>query len=85
MLDEAQNTTPSSMELFLTRIGEGARVVVDGDLRQSYIPVESGLAVALELAEDNAIPCGLIRFGPDDVVRSGMAREWVKAFSERVA
>lgn len=80
LLDEAQNTTPKQMKLFLTRIGEEARVVINGDISQSDIKVESGLSVAMTLAKRCSIPIGLVEFENEDIVRSAIARQWVEAF-----
>lgn len=76
ILDEAQNTTPSHMKLFLTRIGQNTRVVVDGDIKQQDIPGLSGLKDAVERFGHRDW-CSLIEFGYDDIVRSGIAREIV--------
>lgn len=83
LLDEAQNTTPNQIRLFLTRIGERCRVIVDGDTSQCDLDVEEdGLTHALMIARRYAIPCAVIEFGWCDVVRSGMCRHWLRAFSE---
>lgn len=81
-LDEAQNTTPREMEMFLTRVGEGSRVVVNGDIRQRDIHSESGLAVALGKIERHGIPAEVIHFTSDDIVRSGICGMWVRAFED---
>ncbi|MDR0780424.1 MAG: PhoH family protein [Pseudomonadales bacterium] len=73
ILDEAQNTTPTQIKMFLTRIGENAKVVINGDIRQSDIRGPNGLADALDRL------CGLPgvhihTFERDDIVRSGLVR-----------
>mgnify|MGYP006423684773 CR=1 FL=1 len=78
ILDEAQNVSQSQMELFLTRIGEDSRVVVNGDLRQSDIRARSGLAWALDLIQDG-LPARLIEFNADHVERSPFCAMVVKA------
>lgn len=80
IVDEAQNTTKGQMELLLTRLGEGSKLVVSGDLRQSDIGARSGLTVALELIKKHNIPCGLVEFTTEDVVRSDLCKMWVEAF-----
>ena len=80
LLDEAQNTTPEQMELFLTRIGEDCVIVVNGDVKQSDLKRRSGLNVAVELIKSRKIKCGLIEFGLEDVVRSELCKEWASAF-----
>lgn len=83
ILDEAQNCDFSDLQLFLTRIGEGSQVVVTGDTDQVDIP-NSGLADIVNMAEANPeIDMKVIRFTEEDVVRSRLAKAWVKAFSAR--
>lgn len=79
LLDEAQNATYSDLRLFLTRIGEGAQVVITGDGDQVDIP-NSGLEDILDLVEDYDVPMAIVEFEPEDVVRSKLAKAWVMAF-----
>jgi phosphate starvation-inducible PhoH-like protein len=79
ILDEAQNTTPLQMKMFLTRIGEGCTVVVNGDLLQKDIPGASGLEDAINRL--SFIPSvKVVRFSKGDSVRSGLVREIVEAY-----
>ncbi len=79
VLDEAQNVTLGQMKLFLTRIGENARVIVNGDLRQSDVQGASGLRDAL--ARLRHVPdIGIVEFDRTDVVRSGLVRNIVDAY-----
>jgi phosphate starvation-inducible PhoH-like protein len=81
ILDEAQNTTPEQMKMFLTRLGFGSKVVVTGDISQVDLPREqqSGLIAASEiLAEVEGI--AFVRFGEEDVVRHKMVRRIVAAY-----
>ena len=80
ILDEAQNTTPKQMEMFLTRIGEDTKVVIAGDIRQSDMLKGSGLDVAIKLVERYKIPAKVVEFTSADVVRSDLCRMWVEAF-----
>ena len=74
ILDEAQNTTPAQMKMFLTRIGEDSRVVVNGDLRQSDIRGENGLADAVDRLR--GLPGVYVhRFEREDIVRSALVRQ----------
>jgi len=74
ILDEAQNTTPAQMKMFLTRIGEDCKVVINGDIRQSDILGPNGLADAVDKLE--CLPGVYIhRFERQDIVRSGLVRE----------
>ncbi len=81
ILDEAQNTTPGQMKMFLTRLGEGSRVVVDGDLEQSDLPAHkgNGLQDALDkLHESNSV--AIVEFDEDDITRDPLVREIVMAY-----
>ena len=80
ILDEAQNTTPTQMKMFLTRIGENCKVVVNGDIAQKDIRGISGIEDAIEkLSYIPAIK--VVNFSNDDVVRSGLVSEIVQAYS----
>lgn len=85
MLDEAQNTTPGQMKMFLTRIGRDTRAAVDGDLRQRMRreAVVSGLDLLVEFVQGERIPGALVEFGRGDVVRSGLARVAAEVFEDR--
>ena len=73
VLEEAQNTTLKQMKMFLTRIGEGCKVVINGDIRQSDITTNNGLADAVErLAGLSNVY--IHEFERDDIVRSGLVR-----------
>jgi phosphate starvation-inducible PhoH-like protein len=84
ILDEAQNTTPVQMKMFLTRLGEGSRMVVTGDPSQVDLPAgsRSGLADALEALRglDNI---GVVRFTEKDVVRHPLVARIVGAYDSR--
>lgn len=83
ILDEAQNTTPTQMKMFLTRMGENSRMVITGDLSQVDLPrdVKSGLQDALKKVESiEGIKC--IRFSDADVVRHTLAARIVQAYDE---
>jgi phosphate starvation-inducible protein PhoH and related proteins len=86
ILDEAQNTTPMQMKMFLTRLGEGSRMVVTGDLTQVDLPAgaRSGLADALGVLE--SVPgVAVARFTDKDVVRHRLVSEIVRAYDRRDA
>lgn len=81
-LDEAQNTTPKQMELFLTRVGKESVVFVDGDYRrQKDVAGNSGLEDAIYRLRDKP-GVGLVEFGVEDIVRSGFARLVVEAYAD---
>lgn len=80
ILDEAQNTTTQQMKMFLTRIGHNCKVVVDGDGDQKDIKTESGLTDAVKkLAKVKGV--GVVNFEVDDIVRSGIVRDIIIAYS----
>lgn len=73
ILDEAQNTSVAQMKMFLTRIGEDCKVVVNGDVKQSDIRGRNGLEDAVERLQGLAGVC-IHEFDRDDIVRSGLVR-----------
>ena len=83
LLDEAQNTTPAQMKMFLTRIGFGSRAVVTGDITQTDLPDEktSGLSHSLNILKDiDAI--GITYFTSADVVRHPLVQSIVEAYDK---
>jgi phosphate starvation-inducible PhoH-like protein len=81
ILDEAQNTTPAQMKMFLTRLGENSRMVVTGDPSQTDLPAgqPSGLADAVgKLAAVRAI--GIVQFDRGDIVRHPLVTEILNAY-----
>ncbi|NNM77189.1 PhoH family protein [Sphingomonas sp. ID1715] len=81
ILDEAQNTTPMQMKMFLTRFGENSRMVVCGDPRQVDLPDigKSGLADAVARLDD-VRGISMVRFGSADVVRHPLVGKIVDAY-----
>jgi phosphate starvation-inducible PhoH-like protein len=84
ILDEAQNTTPVQMKMFLTRMGEGTRMVIAGDLTQVDLPTgtRSGLRDALETLE-GVQGIGACRLTNRDVVRHPLVSRIVEAYDAR--
>jgi phosphate starvation-inducible PhoH-like protein len=83
ILDEAQNTTPEQMKMFLTRLGFNSKMVVTGDVSQVDLPRDqtSGLIVVGDiLTEVEGID--FVRFGQEDVVRHKLVRQIVAAYDE---
>jgi phosphate starvation-inducible PhoH-like protein len=79
ILDEAQNTTPAQMKMFLTRIGENCTVIVNGDPRQMDIKGQSGLVDAINKLRH--IPdVRIVEFTREDIVRSGLVQLIVDAY-----
>lgn len=81
VLDEAQNTTPAQMKMFLTRIGFGSKAIITGDLSQKDLPKDasSGLEVALKVLR-NIEGIATIRFSSEDVVRHPLVQKIVDAY-----
>jgi phosphate starvation-inducible protein PhoH and related proteins len=84
ILDEAQNTSAMQMKMFLTRLGEGSRMAITGDMTQIDLPpgTRSGLGDALDVL-DNVNGVEVVRFGEDDVVRHTMVARIVTAYNKR--
>jgi phosphate starvation-inducible PhoH-like protein len=81
ILDEAQNTTPEQMKMFLTRLGFGSKMVVTGDVTQVDLPADqrSGLIVVGEIL--SAVEgIQFVRFGGEDVVRHKLVQRIVEAY-----
>lgn len=86
ILDEAQNTTPVQMKMFLTRMGENSRMVVTGDMSQVDLPlgVKSGLRDSLDIL-DSIDEIGQVKFTSKDVVRHDLVTRIVTAYDARDA
>jgi phosphate starvation-inducible PhoH-like protein len=83
ILDEAQNTSPEQMQMFLTRLGFGSKVVVTGDVTQIDLPREqrSGLVHVRDVLQD-VEGISFIEFGHKDVVRHKLVQAIVEAYKE---
>ncbi|MEW5729586.1 MAG: PhoH family protein [Pseudomonadota bacterium] len=83
ILDEAQNTTSVQMKMFLTRMGEGSRMVITGDLSQIDLPggVRSGLKDAIDIL-DGMNGVSFIQFTDKDVVRHDLVTRIVRAYDK---
>lgn len=83
ILDEAQNTTPAQMKMFLTRIGFGSKAVITGDATQKDLApgAASGLDVAMRVLR-HVDEIGVVRLTGQDVVRHPLVQKIVKAYEE---
>lgn len=83
ILDEAQNTTPVQMKMFLTRLGENSRMVVTGDPSQVDLPhgIPSGLQNAINLLE-GIEGISVVHFTQKDVIRNFLVRRIINAYDE---
>jgi phosphate starvation-inducible protein PhoH and related proteins len=81
ILDEAQNTTPEQMQMFLTRLGFGSKMVVTGDITQIDLPREqaSGLIQVRDIL-GGIDGVEFVEFGHEDVVRHKLVQRIVEAY-----
>jgi phosphate starvation-inducible PhoH-like protein len=84
VLDEAQNTTPEQMKMFLTRMGFGSKAVITGDITQTDLPrgQKSGLRDALDLVT-GIRGIGTVQFSDQDVVRHPLVAALIRAYDQR--
>lgn len=82
ILDEAQNTTKEQMKMFLTRMGEGSRMIITGDVTQIDLPAEkkSGLKHAVSILK-NVEGIGIVNLSYKDVVRHPLVMKIIKAYT----
>jgi len=78
--DEAQNITFHELKMLLTRVGEGSKLVLNGDIMQSDLREGDGLTKVLALIDKYDMPIPIIEFSVDDIVRSSMTKLWVETF-----
>lgn len=83
ILDEAQNTTPEQMKMFLTRLGFGSRMVITGDVTQIDLPKgkKSGLIEAQRILR-NIEEIGIVQFSEQDVVRHALVQKIIMAYQQ---
>ncbi len=83
ILDESQNTTAVQMKMFLTRLGENSKMIVNGDLSQVDLPsgIKSGLRESIKILKD-IDDIGFIEFSEKDVVRNSLVSKIVSKYEE---
>ena len=83
ILDEAQNTTPEQMKMFLTRLGSGSKAVVTGDITQTDLPrgARSGLVEAIKIL-DGIDDIAVHHFTERDVVRHRLVQRIITAYEK---
>ena len=83
ILDEAQNTSPEQMKMFLTRLGFNSKVVVTGDITQVDLPKDqrSGLVIIGDILQ-GVDDIEFVRFGGEDVVRHKLVQRIVEAYDD---
>ena len=84
LLDEAQNTTVEQMKMFLTRMGEGSKVFVTGDVTQIDLPkrIESGLVNAVSVLQPIS-EIFILKMQAEDVVRNSLVKKIIKAYEKQ--
>lgn len=81
-MTESQNADVETMKALVTRIGEGSKLVIDGDVRQTDLKGGNGMLWALDTISENRTlrdMSGIVEFSVNDVVRSGLCAAWVRA------
>jgi phosphate starvation-inducible PhoH-like protein len=83
ILDEAQNTTPEQIKMFLTRMGTGSKAVVNGDLTQNDLPArtESGLLRVIKVLK-GVDGIATIVLNETDVVRHPLVKQIIRAYDQ---
>ncbi len=83
ILDEGQNTTYTQMKLFLTRLGEGAKLIITGDITQIDLPrkIKSGMVEALNILK-NIDGISILEFSENDVIRHPLVKKIIGAYSK---
>jgi len=78
--DESQNITFHELKMLLTRVGEGSKLVLNGDVMQSDLKEAEGLSKVVHIVKKHMLPVPIVEFGVDDIVRSDMTKIWVQTF-----
>ena len=79
IVDEAQNLSLHELKMLVTRVGENTQLVIDGDIAQTDLN-NSGLDAQIHLSKRHNIDCVAVTLGLEDIVRSGIVRQWLTAF-----
>lgn len=82
ILDEAQNCTYEELKLFLTRLGDNCKAVINGDVAQTDLAERSGLRKVIGIVKHQMLPFPVIEFSERDIVRSDVCATWIRAFSK---
>ena len=78
--DESQNITFHELKMLLTRVGDGSKLVLNGDVMQSDLKEADGLTKVVHIVKKHMLPVPIVEFGVDDIVRSSMTKLWVETF-----
>lgn len=80
--DEAQNITLPELKMLVTRIGEGSKLVLNGDIQQSDLKEGDGLTKIIHLTKKHCLPIPVVEFTLEDIVRSDICKLWIETFSK---
>lgn len=78
--DEAQNITLQELKMLVTRIGEGSKLVLNGDIQQSDLKEGDGLSKIIHLTKKYMLPIPIVEFTAKDIVRSDICKLWITTF-----
>ena len=78
--DESQNITFHELKMLLTRIGDGSKLVLNGDIMQSDLKEADGLSKIVHVVKKNMLPVPIVEFNAEDIVRSDRTKMWVQTF-----
>jgi phosphate starvation-inducible PhoH-like protein len=82
ILDEAQNTSPDQMKLFLTRIGHNCKAIIEGDESQSDLDIKNGLEDVLDRGLDTIEGIGYVELGHRDIMRSSIVSKVLERYKD---
>ena len=80
IVDEAQNLTVEELKALVTRVGQGSKLVINGDVQQSDLKQGDGLTKIVHLVKKYQLPIPIVEFTVDDIIRSDITAMWVKTF-----
>ena len=78
--DESQNITFHELKMLLTRVGDGSKLVLNGDVMQSDLKEADGLTKVVHIVKKHMLPVPIVEFDVDDIVSSDMTKLWVQTF-----
>lgn len=80
IVDETQNISFEQLKMLLTRVGEGSKIILNGDIMQSDLKGTDGLTIILSYVKKYKLPVPIVEFDVDDIVRSALTKMWVEVF-----
>lgn len=80
IIDESQNLSVEELKALVTRVGEGSKLIINGDVQQSDLKQGDGLTKLVHLIKKYQLPIPIIEFTVDDIIRSDITKMWVTTF-----